>query len=274
MTTNTNRGNFASLVLDIVNGKDKAECGPLALIFKAEDDVKRLTEKHEFVKLDDDSSVRKCNLDFFASQPEGEKMLQRYADLVAMKQAISPAQRAEKERIKRRIGSVDATLRNTVDVYRVIIGLRAAHFTVHIAAIPNTGAHSCRFSGKDDAPGDYANISVNTLLKLAKRSTDYSTHTTYASVQELGKTAKAGAANKSKGGGNAVPASQLSSAARALDDAIAGKDIVPDNGMSPEARRTLIMLAVRVFRTTPADDWSRAVTQFDAEADDAKHNAA
>jgi hypothetical protein len=270
----TNRSNFAALVIDIANGKDKAECGPFALIFKAEQEVQRLMEKHEFVRHDDDSSVRKCNLDFFASQPEGDKMLQRYADLVAMKSNASPVQKAEKARLKKRMNTVNATLSNTVDVYKVIVALRAAHFTVHLSAVPNTGAHICRIAGKDDAPGDFAELSVTQARKLATINATFDNLVTYASVQELAKSGKSGAPNKAKGNGDTVAMSQLSSVTGALDNAIAGKDIKPDNGMSPEARKALLLLAVRIMRQTPADDWQKAVSQFDAEADDAESAAA
>ncbi len=271
ITTTSNVSSFVRSVIGLCDAKDKADTGSFALIMTHRADLEDLRGRVNYAKTVEGTSVRGVIREHFAASPEGEKMIQRYADLVELKSGVSITQRGEKLALKRRLENVNTMLTKTVDTLSVVISLEEQGFDVRFAKVANTGAVACRVKGSADQ--DHALFSASTFLKLAGKS--FVNLDSYAGVQELAKTAKAGKPNENKGNVEAVAPAKVSSVVESVDTAIAGFDIgQKDCGLSPGAVKKLALLWARLEMTLSDAQKEEALGIFNDEGTDDETAAA
>jgi hypothetical protein len=266
--TNTaikNTSSYAKSVIELANGEEKANHGPLSLILDYEADMETFARKMVFASnagIDASSSAR----DFLASQPEGHKLI---AARDALKGKRTARQEMDHADYSARIRKSENYLIRTAKVMNVMLQLKENGMTLSIMK-PRAGGARYELkvlSGIKGKSGEREELwlSSRTLEQLSGEKLKG-----IVSPLDL-PTGKAKSANDSKGNnGERIAPSKLGDAIRSVDTTVAGFDLAAkDNGLPPAAVMSMALLWARLDSELSADIKSKARAQYNAEADDA-----
>jgi len=261
--TDTNASQYTKTVLAVLDAKDKSETGAFLLISKHRADVAELFKRVDHARGIKDASVRGVLLDHFFADPQAAKIGDKYAQLVDLKSGASAMQRVEKAQLKRKMNAAVMLLTRLVDVYAAVIKLEDAGFDIQFRGVDRSAAIVCRVKGLDD--DEFAPFSVSQILRLAER--DIANVRSYARLQEIAKTGKAGTPNAQPADKDAIGASNIGTTAERLEESFAGLTFEKDGGLSPNARNKLMRLWAHLDAVLSDEQKQKARAEFENDAD-------
>lgn len=263
---NTNNNNVSRAIVAIIKSEEEGKSGPFDLVSRYRDDMITLRDKIAHGTTHG-VSERSVILDFFGSQPDGDKLLESAAELKG--KGKSKAERMKQAALDTRIKSVVALLSRTATVTDVITRLEAEGFTIRFKS-SGTARIVALVHGPDDDTDDAKPLSVENVRSIAGHN--------FANIRKVADIVlkRGKSANVSKGNaGDRIAPSKLRDHVNSLDTTIAAFDLgAKDNGLPPGAIMAAALLWARLDAELSADMKAKAKMQFDAEADASETNAA
>jgi hypothetical protein len=255
----SNISNISNLVVSIVDDGESAKSGPYTIIKKCETDIADLSQRVKYV-FEQGGSVRGTIVDFFASQPDGEKLLEAYNDAKGRNKSIAAKTKAIA--LRKRIESVNMLLQRTCEIYDVLQRLTVANFRWQIRSVIGSNV-VCYVWGSHEAELDAKPYSVEALRRLGQQ--DFSNRTTVAEISAE----KPKSANNKKGdNGEKIMPSKLGDTVKSLDTTLAAYDLPQwkNNGISQMGKSALMRLYAQLERNLPRDVKIKALEEYDANA--------
>jgi hypothetical protein len=254
----SNDTNLSKLVVTLIDSAETAKSGPLALIKKHEDEIAELHQRVQHA-VASDTSVRGTIVDFFGSQPDGEKLLEAYN--AAKGRTKSATDKAKSAAMRMRIESAKALLQRTCEVYDVLQRLSEQNYNWQIRTIINSTI--CFVHGAAERELDAKPFSVEALRRLSKQDL-----TGCKVVADL-TSEKPKSANAEKGGnGEKIMPSKIGDTAKSLDTTLAAYDLPTwkNNGIPQMGKTALMRLYAQLERNLPRDVKIKALEEYDANA--------
>jgi GGDEF domain-containing protein len=261
----SNINNVSKAVVAIIASEEAGKSGPFDLVARYKEDMLTLRDKIAHGSIHG-VSERATILDFFGSQPDGEKLLEASASLKG--KGKSKSDKLKQAALDMRIKSVVALLSRTATVMDVLARLEKESFVIRFKS-SGTNRIVALVHGPDDDSDDAKPMSVENVRAIAERN--------FANVRKVEdiSTKRAKSANVSKGNaGERIAPSKLRDAVNSIDTTFAAFDLgAKDNGLPPGAVMSAALLWARLDAELSADIKAKARQQYDAEADDAANAA-